>query len=493
MAPRGRMLPGALLCAAAATGIPGAGAQFERPRFYCVEQAADPDGELCVDGQEYEVTRLVPNEGYVQMSGQSIAILGSNFPPQNVAELQCQIGEGGLNPVTVISPTEVRCSVPVLPGGDAGETPLLSLVLPGGGVYTDPVVMGFRLKEPDDGQRGGSNIVTPLDVLGYVNWAGVALGVVGMTVAVIFYRRRRMLELSDVRARRNSQSGGGGDATTDSLASTWTGGSAKAVPPGLTERLTEGGGDAAVTSSGSSKGGGSKCARFCGGSRCCILYGSLSVFSTLVSIGAIILMGVIQANLAGPGDAVEDFNTLVLGAVASTSLAVSWSYPTPNPPGLLAYEVQLRQDTAATDYYTTFVGPDESFTFTGLQASTSYLFRLRYIEGGIPTAWSTDSAFTTAGAALPAPPATTTVVGASADSLTLTWGMAADNGDAIVEYVVEPVAAAAAAAAADSSAAKAKAAAAKPPPPPIVVRGRSGADKRGPVIRRAVVPGLEPG
>ena len=76
--------------------------QFIRPRFYCVEETPVPEpgtGTLCVNGDEYEVTRIVPNEGYVQMSGQTIGIFGANFPPQNVAELQCQVGSESLQDV----------------------------------------------------------------------------------------------------------------------------------------------------------------------------------------------------------------------------------------------------------------------------------------------------------------------------------------------------------------------------------------------------------
>lgn len=175
MAGRGRarlLLLSPLLLAAAAR------AQLVRPRRYCIESVVAPPlvDEVCVNGAEYEVTRLVPNEGYVQMSGQTVAIFGTDFPPENVAALQCQVGDGALQPVTVVSPTEVRCPVPVLPGEDGGEEPSISLWLDGL-AHTD-VNMVYRLKAPDDGQRGGSNIVTPLTVIEYANWVGAAIGCV---------------------------------------------------------------------------------------------------------------------------------------------------------------------------------------------------------------------------------------------------------------------------------------------------------------------------
>ena len=64
---------------------------------------------LCIKGDEYGVTRIVPSEGYVQMSGQTIAIFGTNFPPQNVAELlelQCQIGAEPLQTVGESMPAQ---------------------------------------------------------------------------------------------------------------------------------------------------------------------------------------------------------------------------------------------------------------------------------------------------------------------------------------------------------------------------------------------------
>eukprot|EP01052_Picozoa_sp_SAG31_P039893 SAG31_NODE_5638_length_2410_cov_2.118131_1_plen_204_part_00 len=75
--------------------------------------------------------------------------------------------------------------------------------------------------------------------------------------------------------------------------------------------------------------------------------------------------------------------------------------------------------------------------FTGLLAETGYLFRIRYIENNIPSLWSTSTRYETAAATVPESPATPNVVGASASTVTLTWGMAVDNGDPVTEYQVE--------------------------------------------------------
>ena len=110
-----------------------------------------------------------------------------------------------------------------------------------------------------------------------------------------------------------------------------------------------------------------------------------------------------------------------LSNVGPTSLEVGWNYPLPDPPSFLAYEVQLRQDSSGEDCappppaplpwsvarvrgahhcavqihihlrplcstgYTTYFGDEETFNFTGLMAATAYLFRIRYIENGIPS------------------------------------------------------------------------------------------------------------
>ena len=85
-----------------------AGAQLERPRAYCLDLVAD----ICIRGDEYDVTRIMPARGYSSQAGQSVAVIGVRFPPPDTHPISCQFGTAGAQPARYVSVTEIQCPVP---------------------------------------------------------------------------------------------------------------------------------------------------------------------------------------------------------------------------------------------------------------------------------------------------------------------------------------------------------------------------------------------